>query len=97
MTQDIKMTALVVGGTSGIGKATVDLLLEQGAVVHIVGRNVATVSDKPNLFKHQADITRREDIADLKEMIKGLDSLDYLVNASGIFAQSFSGSQYRGL
>lgn len=86
MTQFKNKTVLVVGGTSGIGKATVILLLEQGAWVHIVGRNVATVSDKPNLIKHQADITRRGAIADLKEMINGLDTLDYLVNASGIFA-----------
>ena len=77
--------AIVVGGTSGIGKATTQQLLDHGATVHIVGRNINKVTDHPNLVKHQADITSPQDLDGLIEKINGLSSVDYLVNASGIF------------
>ncbi|MBX2873012.1 MAG: SDR family oxidoreductase [Saprospiraceae bacterium] len=78
-------TALIIGGTSGIGKATAEALLHQGATVHIVGRNPQKISDRPNLIKHKVDITNREEVATLTTQIEELSSLDYLVNASGIF------------
>ena len=78
-------TALIIGGTSGIGKATTEALLNQGATVHIVGRNPQKVADAPNLIKHKADITNREEVAILTNQISQLSNLDYLVNASGIF------------
>ncbi|NRD19172.1 SDR family oxidoreductase [Winogradskyella eckloniae] len=77
--------ALVIGGTSGIGAATTNVLLEGGATVHIVGRNTAKVTDAPNLVKHTANISIVSDVDALVEKIEGLDNLDYLVNASGIF------------
>lgn len=79
-------TALVIGGTSGIGKATAEKLLSQGHTVHIVGRSTDKVADAPNLVKHKVDITNREEVAQLMASIDGLSNLDYLVNASGIFA-----------
>ena len=78
-------TALIIGGTSGIGRATAEALLERGATVHIVGRNPQKIADAPNLVKHQVDITNREQVATLTEQIAQLPNLDYLVNASGIF------------
>ena len=77
--------ALIIGGTSGIGNATTNALLESGATVHIVGRNVDKVADVPNLVKHTANISNSEDVSALIAKIDGLDNLDYLVNASGIF------------
>ncbi len=85
MTQFSSKTALIIGGTSGIGKATTEALLSQGATVHIVGRNPQKVADAPNLIKHKVDITNREEVARLTAEIAGLSNLDYLVNASGIF------------
>lgn len=76
--------ALVIGGTSGIGKATTEQLLEQGAQVHIVGRSIDKVADRENLRKHKVDITDQEQVNKLIETIGTLD-VDYLVNASGIF------------
>jgi len=78
-------TALIIGGTSGIGKATAQALLEGGASVHIVGRNPQKVADAPNLTKHKVDITNRDEVAAFTAKIGQLANLDYLVNASGIF------------
>ena len=77
--------ALIIGGTSGIGRATSQALLEGGAEVHIVGRNPGKVADHPRLVKHQVDITNRAEIDALIAAIEALPSLDYLVNSSGIF------------
>jgi NAD(P)-dependent dehydrogenase (short-subunit alcohol dehydrogenase family) len=77
--------ALVIGGTSGIGLSTVNTLLEGGATVHIAGRNVNKVDDADQLIKHRADIKNAEDVQNLISDIDGLENLDYLVNASGIF------------
>lgn len=78
-------TALIVGGTSGIGRATTEVLLNQGATVHIVGRSPQKLTDAPNLHKHKVDITNRDEVASLIQKIDQLSNLDYLVNASGIF------------
>lgn len=77
--------ALVIGGTSGIGNATANALLEGGATVHIVGRNTDKVSDASNLIKHRVDISNTDQVNTLISTIDGLDNLDFLVNASGIF------------
>ncbi|WP_026706919.1 SDR family NAD(P)-dependent oxidoreductase [Flavobacterium frigidarium] len=77
--------ALVIGGTSGIGAATTAALLNAGATVHVVGRNVDKVADAPNLIKHTANISNTDDVAALISKIDALENLDYLVNASGIF------------
>lgn len=78
-------TALVIGGTSGIGKATAHALLEASATVHVVGRNTDKIADTDGLVKHSVDITNRDAVNELVAKIGNLDNLDYLVNASGIF------------
>lgn len=77
--------ALVIGGTSGIGNATAIALMEGGATIHIVGRNVDKVKDAPNLIKHSVDISKIDEVENLQREISSLDNLDYLINASGIF------------
>lgn len=78
-------TALIIGGTSGIGRATVNALLEKGASVHVVGRRPEKLPDAAGLFKHKVDITNQHETQALVDKIAGLDRLDYLLNASGIF------------
>lgn len=77
--------ALIIGGTSGIGKATAEQLLKSGATVHIVGRNVDKIAEANNLHKHQVDITDRSAVSGLISTIASWQNLDFLVNASGIF------------
>jgi len=85
MSQFKNKTALIIGGTSGIGKATVASLIQGGATVHVVGRNISKISDGENIIKHQVDITDKNQVDQLRSAITNLDRLDYLVNASGIF------------
>ncbi len=78
-------TGIIIGGTSGIGKATTEQLLQEGAIVHIIGRNIQKIADHENLHKHKIDITSSDDINLLISKIATFQDLDYLVNASGIF------------
>lgn len=82
--------ALIIGGSSGIGKATAEKLLNDGVEVHVVGTN----PEKLRAFKasaigaltaHRVDITNSGEMTGLNSVINGWDHLDYLVNASGIF------------
>ncbi len=82
--------ALIIGGSSGIGKATAEKLLDQGVEVHVVGTNSDKLAAfkngaKGNVTMHKVDITNSEEIQNLNTTISGWDNLDYLVNASGIF------------
>lgn len=82
--------ALIIGGSSGIGKATAQNLLNEGAEVHVVGTNDSKLNAfksevGDNLITHKVDITNKEQVNNLISNINGLNNLDYLVNASGIF------------
>ena len=85
MNQFKDKVAVIVGGTSGIGKATTEQLLEAGALVHIVGRSPEKVADAPNLTKHRANISDPAALDQLIAMLDQLPAIDFLVNASGIF------------
>lgn len=85
MTKFKNKTALVIGGTSGIGKATAELLSDEGASVYVAGRSIANGESSSGVIGIQTDITDMSDVERLKTEISGLDHLDYLVNASGIF------------
>ena len=86
----MRKRALIIGGSSGIGKATAQNLLNEGVEVHVVGTNDSKLEvfkneAGENLYTHKVDITNESEVAKLNEAINGLDNLDYLVNASGIF------------
>ncbi|MFI6403811.1 SDR family oxidoreductase [Streptomyces sp. NPDC050548] len=72
-------TALVVGGTSGIGLATARLLQARGATVHITGRGKerldALADTDPGLVGHRADAGNPEEMSALAEAIGGVDWL----------------------
>lgn len=86
-------TALIIGGTSGIGKETARQLLQQGTPTIVVGRNgdklaatVQELSEFGSIEPWQVDLSDREAVAALSRRIGG-ESRDfsYLVNAAGVF------------
>jgi NAD(P)-dependent dehydrogenase (short-subunit alcohol dehydrogenase family) len=78
-------TALVVGGTSGIGLATARQLSAAGAAVHIAARGKERLDElaatDPRLTGHQADGGDRPQIAAVAEAIGAIDWL--IVSLSG--------------
>jgi NAD(P)-dependent dehydrogenase (short-subunit alcohol dehydrogenase family) len=78
-------TALVVGGTSGIGLATARQLRTLGATVHIVGRGKERLDElaatDPGLVGHRADGSSRGEITDVLEAVGQIDWL--IVTLSG--------------
>jgi NAD(P)-dependent dehydrogenase (short-subunit alcohol dehydrogenase family) len=78
-------TALVVGGTSGIGLATARQLRALGADVHVAGRSKERLDDvaasDPDLHGHQADGGNAVEIGALAEAIGPIDWL--VVTLSG--------------
>ena len=84
---------LVIGGTSGIGKATARLILERGGSSVLVGRNSdklqAAVSELGTLgkvFAERANITDREQRnALINRLNREHPDITLLVNAAGVF------------
>lgn len=87
MTKFAGKTALIIGGTSGIGKATAELLAEGGATVHVVGTNVTKLKSlsHDHIIKHQASITDEQEVNHLIDEINQMRAINFLVNSSGIF------------
>lgn len=72
--------AIVTGGAAGIGLATVERLMDEGARVAVLDLSATDTGD----------ISRRLDISELEsipgamaEVVEGLDGLDLLVNCAG--------------
>ena len=81
--------ALITGGTSGIGAATAQLFIKEGAQVVITGRSVAkgqalAETLGQNAAYHEADITQEAAIRDSIDFaIKTHGRLDVLFNNAG--------------
>lgn len=75
------LTALVTGAADGIGRATAERLLAEGARVLAVDRDPQGISDFPH--SHVADVTESADEL-VATALERLGSLDFLVNNAGI-------------
>jgi Tropinone reductase 1 len=86
-------TALITGGTKGIGKAVVEEFLTLGAQVIFTARNTEEVqqletelnADGKKVFGFSGDVSKEEDLQKLYDfVVKKFDKLDILVNNAGI-------------
>lgn len=85
--------ALIIGGSTGMGKATAALLLEKGIDVVIVarkGKNLTAalneLSPKGKVAAYELDLSNMDDVkAFCKKIANDLPRLKYLVNAAGYF------------
>ena len=93
---------VVTGGTTGIGRATAELLASEGANVLILGRHEAemdsALADMPTggkVFGIIADTTKPEDIARVfAEADAKLGGVDILINNAAEAAQSIVDTEY---
>ena len=85
--------ALITGGSSGIGKATAELFVREGALVVINGRfkealesaadDVARVGKRP--LTVPGDVSKKDNVkAMFKKVIRAFGKLDILVNSAGV-------------
>ena len=86
-------TAVVTGASSGIGAAIALCLSEEGAKLHLIGRNsdaleaVAKQARKssPSVLTYRADLNSDADLAKLQADLKrDCDKLHILVNCAGV-------------
>ncbi|MFR7418185.1 SDR family NAD(P)-dependent oxidoreductase [uncultured Megasphaera sp.] len=88
-------TALISGGTSGIGLATAAVLLDRGWQVAVSGRNrergqaaVQQLEGKGAVHYIEGDVSRDEDCRKMViETVRRFGSLDGLVTSAGIYEQ----------
>ncbi|GGE33769.1 ketoacyl reductase [Pullulanibacillus camelliae] len=86
-------TAIVTGGSKGIGKAIAKALAKEGCNVVICGRGKEELDNVQSeiqteggeIFAVQADITKQQDVESLiSETISHYNTIDILVNNAGI-------------
>src|SRR5581483_5399765 len=86
--------ALVTGGTRGIGRAIAAMLLQEGCLVAICGRNQDDVDRTVSELAHEtggkvkgkaADVRKNDDVAALFHFVdQEFGGLDVLVNNAGV-------------
>ncbi|ANI88965.1 short-chain dehydrogenase [Arachidicoccus ginsenosidimutans] len=82
---------VITGGSEGIGKALVELFLQQGAKVATCGRNfdklyqLQTLHPNLPLFTHTADVSKQNECESfIHAVIKTYGTIDVLINNAGI-------------
>ncbi|HEX8529175.1 MAG TPA: SDR family NAD(P)-dependent oxidoreductase, partial [Cytophagales bacterium] len=85
-------TAVIIGGTSGMGKATAKVLLQGGARVIVASKTpqsieaaVAELGSEGPVRGLRVDLTAPGSVADLIAELEDVKEIHYLVNTSGIF------------
>jgi NAD(P)-dependent dehydrogenase (short-subunit alcohol dehydrogenase family) len=93
--------AIITGGTGGIGLATANLFLEQGAKVVLVDNNKDAIEkareqlNNKNVSYFQADVSKKEDtIKYLNHSLKTFGKIDIFFANAGIEGVSSSISDY---
>jgi NAD(P)-dependent dehydrogenase (short-subunit alcohol dehydrogenase family) len=83
------LRVLVTAGASGIGRAIADLLIENGAKLHVCDVSLEHLDDfrkaRPDHGASMCDVANEEDVASLfKDLHQTLGGLDALVNNAGV-------------
>jgi NAD(P)-dependent dehydrogenase (short-subunit alcohol dehydrogenase family) len=74
---------MITGGASGIGRATCELFVREGAVIAVLDRDVARVVGAHAIA---ADVSNADAVSRaMQEAAQALGGLDGLVNAAGVF------------
>lgn len=104
--QNVKGKRIVItGGTTGIGKATADLLVSLGGRVLIFGRDHNDFKNAIDDIKKQfpdakiygtpADVTQKEDIEKILKLADDeLGGIDILINNAALAADGIAGSTF---
>jgi len=87
-------SALIIGGSSGMGLATAKILVKQGIEVVLVGRNeekLASAAEQLSQYGQartiKADLYTKEGIKTITDFVDSTEvNLGYLVNAAGYFS-----------
>jgi NAD(P)-dependent dehydrogenase (short-subunit alcohol dehydrogenase family) len=91
--------ALITGGGTGIGRATAELFVREGAAVSVSGRRRAELDDTVRALTHAGgravavagDVARADDAERMvRETVGALGGLDVLVNNAGIIVRNAS-------
>lgn len=85
-------TALVTGGSSGLGKGMASALLEAGASVILASENQAMLEETKYEFSTEnrtvstllIDVSNKDHLLTLDEHLNNYDKIDILINAAGI-------------
>jgi NAD(P)-dependent dehydrogenase (short-subunit alcohol dehydrogenase family) len=80
-------TALVIGASSGIGLATVNLFADTGAKVHAAARRREVIEEGAggrDVTAHALDISEQEAVSRIVEEVGEADGIDVLVVAAGM-------------
>lgn len=83
-------SALVTGATSGIGLAIAERLSDEGAIVHVTGRNASKLAelDALGFVAHQLDVRDCGAITQVMQDVFLRDAPDILVNNAGVYRYS---------
>ena len=93
MTKLKSKSAVITGGSSGIGKAIVELFLQEGADVGIFDKNEKAVSEQlekyklegRNVVSYCGDVSNSGDVGQAFNHFKGkFGEIDILVNCAGV-------------
>ena len=75
-------TAIITGGSSGIGRAIVERFKQEGALVHLF--DIQKNNTPKDTEFHKVDVTKQEDCTQKVDAIANRSGIDILVNAAGI-------------